>query len=57
LFLPLGCHCKGPLYSAIVELGNVAWELKDGKIVRSFQFPSFIRAIEIKNEIAKVAEI
>jgi pterin-4a-carbinolamine dehydratase len=35
----------------------VGWELKDGKIVGSFQFPSLIKAIEFINEIAKVAEI
>ena len=33
-----------------------AWELKDGKLVKSFQFPSFIDAIEFVNEVAKVAE-
>jgi 4a-hydroxytetrahydrobiopterin dehydratase len=33
-----------------------AWELKGGKLVKSFQFPSFIDAIEFVNEVAKVAE-
>jgi 4a-hydroxytetrahydrobiopterin dehydratase len=32
------------------------WELKDGKLVKSFQFPSFIDAIEFVNEVAKIAE-
>lgn len=33
-----------------------AWELKDGKIVKSFQFSSFMDAIEFVNKVAKVAE-
>jgi 4a-hydroxytetrahydrobiopterin dehydratase len=41
--------------SNIADLGN-GWELKDGKIVKSFQFTSFMNAIEFVNEIAKVAE-
>jgi 4a-hydroxytetrahydrobiopterin dehydratase len=32
------------------------WELKDGKIVKSFQFSSFINAIEFVNKVAKIAE-
>ena len=32
------------------------WELKDGKIVKSFQFTSFMDAIEFVNEIARTAE-
>ena len=39
----------------ISDLGN-AWELKDGKIVKSFQFDSFMNAIEFVNKIAKVGE-
>jgi 4a-hydroxytetrahydrobiopterin dehydratase len=39
----------------IEELGT-GWELKEGKIVRSFQFLSFMNAIEFVNEVAKVAE-
>jgi 4a-hydroxytetrahydrobiopterin dehydratase len=39
----------------IEELGT-GWELKEGKIVKSFQFPSFMNAIEFVNEVAKVAE-
>jgi 4a-hydroxytetrahydrobiopterin dehydratase len=39
----------------ISDLGN-AWELKDGKIVKSFQFASFMDAIEFVNKVAKVAE-
>jgi 4a-hydroxytetrahydrobiopterin dehydratase len=33
-----------------------AWELKDGKIVKSFQFSSFVDAIQFVNKVAKVAE-
>ncbi len=43
------------LKSTIKDLGN-RWELKDGKIVKSFQFTSFMNAIEFVNEIARVAE-
>ena len=39
----------------ISDLGK-AWELKDGKIVKSFQFPSFMDAIEFVNEVARIAE-
>ena len=41
--------------SNIVDLDN-GWELKDGKIVKSFQFTSFMDAIEFVNEIARIAE-
>ena len=41
--------------SKIADLDN-GWELKDGKIVKSFQFSSFMDAIEFVNEIAGVAE-
>ena len=41
--------------SKIADLDN-GWELKDGKIVRSFQFSSFMDAIEFVNEIARIAE-
>ena len=41
--------------SRIADLDN-GWELKDGKIVKSFQFTSFMNAIEFVNEIARVAE-
>jgi 4a-hydroxytetrahydrobiopterin dehydratase len=40
----------------IEELGKSSWELKDGKLVKSFQFPSFIKAIDYVNEIAIIAE-
>lgn len=33
-----------------------AWELKDGKLVKSLQFSSFTDAIEFVNKVAKVAE-
>jgi pterin-4a-carbinolamine dehydratase len=35
----------------ITDLDN-AWELKDGKIVKSFQFSSFINAIEFVNTLS-----
>jgi len=41
--------------SKIADLDN-GWELKDGKIVKSFQFSSFMDAIEFVNEIARIAE-
>jgi len=41
--------------SKIANLDN-GWELKDGKIVKSFQFSSFMDAIEFVNEIARIAE-
>ena len=37
------------------ELGN-KWEVKDGKLVKLFQFSSFMNAIYFVNEVAKVAE-
>jgi len=40
---------------AIEELDN-GWELKEDKIVKSFQFPSFMSAIEFVNDVAKIAE-
>jgi 4a-hydroxytetrahydrobiopterin dehydratase len=40
---------------AIEELGS-GWELKDDKIIKSFQFPSFMNAIEFVNEVANIAE-
>jgi 4a-hydroxytetrahydrobiopterin dehydratase len=40
---------------AIEELGS-GWQLKDDKIIKSFQFPSFMNAIEFVNEVANVAE-
>lgn len=32
------------------------WELKEDKIVKSIQFPSFMKAIEFVNNVAKIAE-
>jgi 4a-hydroxytetrahydrobiopterin dehydratase len=32
------------------------WELKDGKIIKSFQFSSFMNAVEFVNGIARIAE-
>ena len=43
------------IVSKIADLDN-GWELKDGKIVKSFQFTSFMDAIEFVNEIARIAE-
>jgi 4a-hydroxytetrahydrobiopterin dehydratase len=39
----------------IADLDN-GWELKEGKIVKSFLFSSFIDAVEFVNKVAKVAE-
>ena len=39
----------------LIDLGST-WELKDGKVVKSFQFSSFGDAIEFVNKVAKVAE-
>ena len=42
--------------NSIAELNESSWELNDGKLVKSFQFPSFIKAIDYVNEIAILAE-
>ena len=42
--------------SFVEELKTNSWELKDKKLVKLFQFPSFIRAIDFVNEIAIIAE-
>jgi 4a-hydroxytetrahydrobiopterin dehydratase len=39
----------------ITDLDN-GWELKEGKIVKSFRFSSFIDAVEFVSKVAKVAE-
>ena len=36
------------------ELDN--WELKEGKIVKSYSFKSFMQAVEFVNDIARMAE-
>ena len=46
---------KDEIESKIADLDN-GWQLKDGKIVKSFQFSSFMDAIEFVNEIARIAE-
>jgi len=46
---------KDEIESKIADLDN-GWELKAGKIVKSFQFSSFMDAIEFVNEIARIAE-
>jgi len=38
------------------ELDNSRWELKDGKLVKSFQFSSFMSAINFVNDVANIAE-
>src|ERR687898_979015 len=40
----------------VEELNNSGWELKDGKLVKSFQFPSFMNAINFVNDVANIAE-
>lgn len=37
-------------------LGGDGWELKEHKVVKSFQFSSFMNAIEFVNDVAKIAE-
>ena len=39
----------------IKDLGG-GWELKEDKVVKSFQFSSFMNAIEFVNNVAKIAE-
>lgn len=39
----------------ITDLDN-GWELKEGKIVKSFLFSSFIDAVEFVNKVAKISE-
>lgn len=38
------------------ELDNSGWGPKDGKLVKSFQFSSFMSAINFVNDVAKIAE-
>src|ERR687889_1605991 len=42
----------------VEELGSNSnvWELKDGKLIKSFQFPSFMNAINFVDEVADIAE-
>jgi 4a-hydroxytetrahydrobiopterin dehydratase len=42
--------------SVAEELDNSGWEIKDGKLVKSFQFPSFMNAINFVNDVANIAE-
>ena len=39
----------------LTGLGS-GWELKDGKIIKSFQFSGFVDAIKFVNKVAKIAE-
>lgn len=39
----------------IERLGG-GWELNEDKVVKSFQFSSFMNAIEFVNNVAKIAE-
>ena len=36
--------------------GHVGWEPEDGKIVKDFQFPSFMGAIRPISKIAEISE-
>lgn len=38
------------------ELYNIGWELKDRKLIKSFQFSSFMGAINFVNDVANIAE-
>jgi 4a-hydroxytetrahydrobiopterin dehydratase len=41
----------------VEELGSSnVWELKDGKLIKSFLFPSFMNAINFVDEVANIAE-
>ena len=42
--------------SIVEELDNSGWEIKDGKLVKSFQFPNFMNAINFVNDVANIAE-
>jgi 4a-hydroxytetrahydrobiopterin dehydratase len=39
----------------LADLGS-GWELKDEKVVKSFQLSSFVDAIDFVNKVAKIAE-
>lgn len=39
-----------------IEGSGGGWELKEDKVVKSFQFSSFMNAIEFVNNVAKIAE-
>lgn len=39
----------------LTDLGST-WELRDGKLAKSFQLSSFVDAVEFVNKVAKVAE-
>jgi 4a-hydroxytetrahydrobiopterin dehydratase len=41
---------------SVTEELDKKWEFKDGKLVKSFEFSSFMDAIYFVNEVAKVAE-
>ena len=41
---------------SIIEELDKKWDFKDGKLVKSFKFASFMNAIYFVNEVAKVAE-
>jgi 4a-hydroxytetrahydrobiopterin dehydratase len=46
----------GEIEKSIREELDNEWELKDGKLVKLFQFSSFMNAIYFVNEVAKLAE-
>jgi pterin-4a-carbinolamine dehydratase len=47
---------NGDIEKSIGEELDNKWELKDGKLVKLFQFSSFMNAIYFVNEVSKVAE-
>jgi 4a-hydroxytetrahydrobiopterin dehydratase len=47
---------NGEIEKSIREELDNNWELKDGKLVKLFQFSNFMNAIYFVNEVAKVAE-
>lgn len=47
---------NGEIEKSIREELDNKWELKDGKLVKLFQFSSFMNAVYFVNEVAKVSE-
>ena len=49
---------KEDIEKAIIEEldSSNGWELKDGKLIKSFLFPSFMNAINFVDEVANIAE-
>jgi 4a-hydroxytetrahydrobiopterin dehydratase len=40
----------------VIEGLGSGWELKEGKISKILHFPSFMKAIEFVNDVAKISE-